>query len=98
MIVDLEVPRSSRGGGTMRAQIVPRQKPADAAVLSGHKDIVSRIDKSPARDHDPAGTPPFNRLYPSGTRNDFSGCDLDCAVSALEESHPVVDVADDPVR
>jgi Sulfate permease family len=59
---------------------------------------VSGLDKTTARDHDPAAATPFDRFHRAGTGDDRSRRDLDRATWTLDESDPVVNITNHPVR
>ncbi len=65
---------------------------------SGLEPVAGGIDKTTARDHDPAGAAPFDRFHRAGTGNNLSPRDLDRAPRTLDESDPVVNISDNPVR
>ncbi len=60
--------------------------------------VAGGIDKTTARDHDPAGAAPFDRFDHAGTGNGLSRRDLDRAARTFDESDPVVNITDNPVR
>jgi hypothetical protein len=59
---------------------------------------VSGLDKTTARDHDPAAATPFDRFHRAGTGDDRSRRDFDRATWTLDESDPVVNITNHPVR
>jgi hypothetical protein len=73
---------------------------ANGAVVgvSGPETAAGGIDQTTARDHDPAAATPFDRFHLAGTGNDLSRRDLDRAARTLDESDPVVNITDNPVR
>src|ERR1700731_274951 len=74
------------------------QARAGRQPVSGLVSVAGGIDKTTARDHNPAGAAPFDRFYHAGTGNDLSRRDLDRAARTFDESDPVVNITDNPVR
>ena len=68
-----------------------------ARWVSGLETAAGGIDKTTARDHDPAAATSFDRFHQAGTGNDLSRRDLDRAARTLDESDPVVNITDNPV-
>jgi YVTN family beta-propeller protein len=81
-------------GGTVSV-VSTRRK---ARFVSGPETVAGGIDKTTARDHDPAAATPFDRFHRAGTGDDRSRRDLDRATWTLDESDPVVNITNHPVR
>src|ERR1700730_9979966 len=65
---------------------------------SGVVPVAGGIDKTTARDQDPAAAASFDRFHRAGTGNELSRRDLHRAARTLDDGDPGVNITDNPVR